>query len=549
MQVETAPHSYLDGESPTADSPPHIDNSLSSYTFPQASRRTDARDESLSPDAFRDPLDEHYRRHESSYEITSDGGQSHLPSSHQQPRSMHNFDFEPSSPNREDDEELEEGRDSDDEGEPGETGEDQTEMSELGRTVVSGGPVQRVISTYPFAEYMGSEHQAEHRPGGPPAESSTPYPSQSSTLGFAPPYQPHHPGYPPYPGASYHHPHPHAHPHPHHAFASQSPSYYGRDDEMARQQASTPEGAASESSRSAILPGPRHPASYYTPYQPNSLPASRGAHPVHSDGHYHGRGPYGDPNAEAAYLQHYNASMSAMGGAPQGYAPYGYYASTGSRMAPDELHRMNNMLQREGPLSMHAPNGMPFAGMRSARPATTTRAPRKSASKSSKASTSSGKVRTRVPGTVFHPTPQSMLTEAARRGHISAGALSQRGREGAPPPFPGTSRPGIPTDAEFALMPTKRSRGRRPPISPELVLSEDPNANPSESQIAFCGVTKTGKPKKIFLCKVRCFFFCRAESTRTYFVSSPSGSIVRQVLQTKRASQEARSLDPHRRET
>ena len=77
--------------------------------------------------------------------------------------------------------------------------------------------------------------------------------------------------------------------------------------------------------------------------------------------------------------------------------------------------------------------------------------------------------------------------------------------------IPGRKGRGFPTDADFAAMPTKSSRGRRPPCSPALLgaVVDDPNLNPSEAQIKYCGVTKTGKPKKIFLCKVpqcgKCF--------------------------------------------
>ncbi|KAM0754914.1 hypothetical protein T439DRAFT_377320 [Meredithblackwellia eburnea MCA 4105] len=103
---------------------------------------------------------------------------------------------------------------------------------------------------------------------------------------------------------------------------------------------------------------------------------------------------------------------------------------------------------------------------------------------------------------VFHPTPQSMLAphilQAARRAGLRPGT------------FPSSTAPILPSDDEFARMPTKRSRGRRPPCSPDLIVAgEDPNENPSEAQIRYCGVTKTGKPKKIFLCKVpqcgKCF--------------------------------------------
>lgn len=61
------------------------------------------------------------------------------------------------------------------------------------------------------------------------------------------------------------------------------------------------------------------------------------------------------------------------------------------------------------------------------------------------------------------------------------------------------------------LLPTKRSRGRRPVVSPELNL--DPNIESTtaatNAQISFSGLTKTGKAKKIFVCRVpgcdKCF--------------------------------------------
>lgn len=54
------------------------------------------------------------------------------------------------------------------------------------------------------------------------------------------------------------------------------------------------------------------------------------------------------------------------------------------------------------------------------------------------------------------------------------------------------------------MLPTKRSRGRRPVVSPALDI--DPNlASTTAStlqQVSFTGLTKTGKPKKIFVCRV-----------------------------------------------
>ena len=61
------------------------------------------------------------------------------------------------------------------------------------------------------------------------------------------------------------------------------------------------------------------------------------------------------------------------------------------------------------------------------------------------------------------------------------------------------------------MMPTKRSRGRRPVISPELDLAPDieHTTASNQAQVQFSGVTKTGKPRKIFVCRVpecdKCF--------------------------------------------
>lgn len=61
------------------------------------------------------------------------------------------------------------------------------------------------------------------------------------------------------------------------------------------------------------------------------------------------------------------------------------------------------------------------------------------------------------------------------------------------------------------MLPTKKSRGRRPVVSPDLDI--DPNIDSTTAstmnQVSFTGVTKTGKPKKIFVCRVpgcdKCF--------------------------------------------
>jgi hypothetical protein len=61
------------------------------------------------------------------------------------------------------------------------------------------------------------------------------------------------------------------------------------------------------------------------------------------------------------------------------------------------------------------------------------------------------------------------------------------------------------------LLPTKRSRGRRPVVSPDLNIDDhiESTVASTETQVTFTGLTKTGRPKKIFVCRVpgclKCF--------------------------------------------
>lgn len=149
---------------------------------------------------------------------------------------------------------------------------------------------------------------------------------------------------------------------------------------------------------------------------------------------------------------------------------------------------------------------------------------------------------------IFHPSPNSMLAPNSTLSTKVRGLDSKTGKI-LPAAFPGTNSPGTPSDAEFAKMMTKRSRGRRPPDSSALgLLNSDPsdgfspvsggnnldgdygefggmstegegegnsesfdtNLVPTKEQLAlFGGYTKTGKVKKVFLCKVpgcgKCF--------------------------------------------
>lgn len=86
-------------------------------------------------------------------------------------------------------------------------------------------------------------------------------------------------------------------------------------------------------------------------------------------------------------------------------------------------------------------------------------------------------------------------------------------------PASGKAERGKPSSTTFVhesiiplhLLPAKRSRGRRPVISPQLEIDaaiESTTAS-TEEQRKFTGLTKTGKPKKIFVCRVpecnKCF--------------------------------------------
>lgn len=133
-----------------------------------------------------------------------------------------------------------------------------------------------------------------------------------------------------------------------------------------------------------------------------------------------------------------------------------------------------------------------------------------STKKSSKARPPGGPPKARQKSVIFHPSPHAMLAPEVRE-MVAASALMARGsRENTP--HIGTNAPALPDEETMKSMMTKRSRGRRPPAQAELIHDpdvDDPNLNPTEAQIAYCGLTKTGKPKKIFLCKVpacgKCF--------------------------------------------
>lgn len=331
--------------------------------------------------------------------------------------------------------------------------------SALGRAISTGRGVQPVMSSFAFAEYMSNENgDRQQQQQQPPATPSTPgfYPPPSAGSRFGPP--PPHPQYASYQAQQVQHPYGHPPPHPGY---SNAPTHGHADDgcsgcleeEMARHHAIV----ASTDTRSPYGLPPSH-----RPYHPYHMARTTSSFSDSEASYNYGTSTHADAAAEAVY------SSAAY--------PSHYYGEAAYYGRPD-LYRS---------ASASAGYSYPMQASRSA-PAAPTR-------------TSTIKVKGRGANrSIFHPSPQSMLAPGAVP---SAGSLSSKGRVAA---FPGTSNPGLPTEEEFARMPTKRSRGRRPPSTPDLLLGlngEDPNLHPSEAQIRYCGVTKTGKPKKIFLCKV-----------------------------------------------
>ncbi|CAH7687379.1 expressed protein, partial [Phakopsora pachyrhizi] len=112
---------------------------------------------------------------------------------------------------------------------------------------------------------------------------------------------------------------------------------------------------------------------------------------------------------------------------------------------------------------------------------------------------------------------QNSSTPTTRRRSSHRSALSMLTKSTSSRP---SSRPFL-VEPDYSRLPTKRSRGRRPPISPDLGLpipdgnlliglqsvpggqAFDPNLNPNAETVKYCELTKTGKPKKIFICQVK----------------------------------------------
>lgn len=103
---------------------------------------------------------------------------------------------------------------------------------------------------------------------------------------------------------------------------------------------------------------------------------------------------------------------------------------------------------------------------------------------------------------VWLPPPQALLAPGVVAP--SAGAIAAPNGRGTAL-FPGTDSPGIPTDEDYQRMVTKTARGRHPRGISDLgippALANDPSAPPTMEQLQFAGLTKTGHPKKVYVCK------------------------------------------------
>ena len=158
---------------------------------------------------------------------------------------------------------------------------------------------------------------------------------------------------------------------------------------------------------------------------------------------------------------------------------------------------------------------------------------------------------------IFRPSPFAMLapahsTSSVRANPGAAAAMYQR-----------STAPVLPPEEDLLQLPTKRSRGRKPPTNPELQAAAMRSASLSSSTrdrdegtsattvqiegtaaeendlayVHYAGTTKTGKPKKIFMCKVpacgKCFK--RSEHLKRHVRSIHTGE--------KRASSSAREKE------
>ncbi|KAK4698683.1 hypothetical protein P7C70_g7590, partial [Phenoliferia sp. Uapishka_3] len=387
------------------------------------------------------------------------------------------------------------------------------EFSALGRQIVGGGPVQRVLGGYPFAEYLGGN---DGNMGNPP-----PHPESMTAGGLL--HSGQYPPPPPHPLVQFHGDPNHAEFVRHHTQMNPNyqhgnpppgqwsepqlccgpgaPEHHHGPPSQSMTGPPPPRFAYTPDGSRVMVPPPTHP--YYTPYSVGNGPPPGGVNMVRtvsanssSSGYSDSEG-YSYPSSQGsdfeangacnpAYINdHHNLSST-----PSAQSNPYYRDGDGSAGAyvygsrnTGELHSMSGLRIDDGSGGMGYgfgvdPDGGATMRQRSLHRDQTVRGGMQAPGSASKPR---GPTRTNARA-IFHPSPQSMLAphvvQEARRNGVRPGA------------FPGTNSPGLPTDDEFARMPTKRSRGRRPPCSPDLVLSNDPNANPSEAQIRYCGTRR-----------------------------------------------------------
>ncbi|KAI5481565.1 zinc finger, C2H2-type protein [Pseudohyphozyma bogoriensis] len=371
------------------------------------------------------------------------------------------------------------------------------EYSALGRQVVGGGPVGRVINSFEFSQFLSPATASHPSSSDSP---SAPAPQFGHATSFHGHQQPLH--------SSFHHgaPPPPAH----------STAYWAQPGGQGPPpSSSTPCCAGAETGQHNHPPPPHlaqtpmrivygsdgqqrvvasHAGYYNTPFQPSTPQGFLMARTVSGT----------SSSSSASYSDSenysYGSSRQHSGSDYENSVCNPAYLQGQDQLVPDGAQ--SPYMSLDGRLYARPPGGTLgyMSGLQLGEGTDTLRGSRLARDATIRAAheSSSNKPRARTARTIFHPTPASMLAPEVAENRRKHGTT-----------FPGTNSPGLPSDAEFAMMPTKRSRGRRPPCSPDLVLAADPNANPSEAQIRYCGVTKTGKPKKIFLCKVpgcgKCF--------------------------------------------
>ncbi|GAA5867266.1 hypothetical protein JCM3774_002393 [Rhodotorula dairenensis] len=281
---------------------------------------------------------------------------------------------------------------------------------------------------------------------------------------------------------------------------SEVPSFLGADFSSADApfvHASGPLVLASNGPTSASTFAPILDMPIGTPYQPLPAPGqldgrSRPMHRIHSD----------FSNASSSSFSTRSASTGA--------------TSTGATSAtanlnPSPLHPLSQGDSYRAPSEceseqLASPEVSPAGPVRSSepdvRPAKQEK-PKRSSRKASAEKTRKPPKSRKINPNVQLPPPQALLAPGVVAP--SAGAIAAlQGRGTAL--FPGTNSPAVPTDADYGKMVTKNSRGRHARVMADLrldpdVVANNPAAAPTFEAMQFAGFTKTGKPKRVYVCK------------------------------------------------